>query len=146
MLIPVADLETLESVKQLILIKKKPNRKPFPKEQAMYSKCGMRCDLCVYYLNAINDEEKKIELQQRLARAYGEDDYTWTCPGCFNKDTSDCKKLDCAREKGLEHCLDCADYPCGNCGLVTCGIDTNSTLADDITWAVLPYVPGQYGN
>ncbi|MCL1909789.1 MAG: DUF3788 domain-containing protein, partial [Kiritimatiellaeota bacterium] len=35
MSIPVADLETLEAVKKMVLIKKKPNRKPFPKDQAV---------------------------------------------------------------------------------------------------------------
>ena len=44
MLIPVPDLETLEAVKSLILIKKNPNRKPFPKDRAIYSDCGMRCE------------------------------------------------------------------------------------------------------
>jgi len=34
MSVPVADMETLEAVKQMIMIKKKPNRKPFPKELA----------------------------------------------------------------------------------------------------------------
>lgn len=49
MLIPVSDLETLEAVKLLIIIKKNPNRKPFPKDRTIYSDCGMRCDLCVHY-------------------------------------------------------------------------------------------------
>jgi hypothetical protein len=30
-------------------MKKKPNRKPLPKEQAIYGGCGHRCDLCVHY-------------------------------------------------------------------------------------------------
>jgi len=38
LLIRVGILADLEIVKQLILLKKKPNRKPFPKEQAVYSK------------------------------------------------------------------------------------------------------------
>lgn len=76
MLIPVADLGTLEVVKKLILIKKNPNRKPFPKEQAIYS-----------------------------------------------------------------------GYPCAK---ATAGwpprIELKRILADDVTWAILPYVDGQYGN
>lgn len=48
-IISVTDLQTLEAVKQLILIKMKPNRKPFPKEQAIYASSGHRCDLCVHY-------------------------------------------------------------------------------------------------
>ena len=37
MYIDVTDLEQLEEVKRLIQIKKKPNRKPFPKENAALS-------------------------------------------------------------------------------------------------------------
>ncbi len=49
MFIDVTTLKQLEEVKRLILIKKKPNRKPFPRDSAVYSKCGQRCDLCVHY-------------------------------------------------------------------------------------------------
>ncbi|HHY82972.1 MAG TPA: DUF3788 family protein [Clostridiales bacterium] len=38
LLIHVADLKTLEAVKKLILIKKKPNSKPFSKENAVYGR------------------------------------------------------------------------------------------------------------
>ena len=44
LLIRVDDLSTLEAVKKLILIKKNPNRKPMPKENAVFGKCGHRCD------------------------------------------------------------------------------------------------------
>lgn len=150
MSIPVSDMETLESVKKMIIIKKKPNRKPFPKEQAVYSKCGMRCDLCLHYTGGTISEELRKEIKERIIRVYKDmDNYgenMMLCPGCCNKDTKDCNKLNCAREKGLEACFDCSDYPCGNCGIVTCEIVANSTLADDITWAILPFVDGQYGN
>lgn len=49
MFIDVSTLEQLEEIKKLVLIKKKPNRKPFPKTNALYSKCGQRCDLCIHY-------------------------------------------------------------------------------------------------
>ena len=48
--IPVVDLETLEDVKRLIVFKKKPNRKPFPKEKAIYAHRGHRCDLCIHFV------------------------------------------------------------------------------------------------
>ena len=35
----ITTMEQLEEVKRLILIKKKPHRKPFPKENAVYSEC-----------------------------------------------------------------------------------------------------------
>ena len=141
--IPVADMEMLEAVKQLILIKEKPNRKPFPKETAIYSKCGMRCDMCVYYLNGINSEESKAELQKYLENVFGEDDYTWSCPGCVNKDSSECEKLVCAKNKGFESCLQCEKYPCSDCGLLNLELQTGrSTTAETLKWAILPYVGG----
>jgi formylmethanofuran dehydrogenase subunit E len=150
MSIPVSDMETLESVKKMIIIKKKPNRKPFPKEQAVYSKCGMRCDRCLHYTGGTISEELRKEIKERIIRVYKDmDNYgvnMMLCPGCCNKETKDCNRLNCAREKGFEACFDCSDYPCGNCGIVTGEIVANSTLADDITWAILPFVDGQYGN
>ncbi len=89
--ISVTDLHTLETVKQLILIKKKPDRKPFPKEQAVYAGCGHRCDMCVHYTGATISEKLRSELKERLIRVYarGADvkgywgDYMAFCDGCY---------------------------------------------------------------
>ena len=152
MMIPVRDLQTLEAVKQLILIKKKPNRKPFPKEQAVYSRCGMRCDLCIHYTGGTVSEEFRAELKERFTRVYGgvycEEGSTemMLCPGGTVKDCGDCKELTCAKQKGFTACTDCADFPCGVCGIVRSEIAARSMAADDVTGAILPYVDGQYGN
>jgi len=61
MYIDISTLEQLEDVKKLILIKKKPNRKPFPKDNAVYSKCGQRCDLCIHYTNISEELQTVIE-------------------------------------------------------------------------------------
>ena len=149
MTVPVADLETLDAVKQMIMIKKKPNRKPFPKAQAVFSRCGMRCDLCVHYTGGTISDGFREELKRRVGAMYGPDGYgddMMLCPGGTIKDCGDCVKLRCPRERGLDSCTECPEFPCGNCGLVTSGIDAHSTSAEDVTWAVLPYVDGQYGN
>lgn len=149
MLIRVDNLEMLEAVKQMIMIKKNPNRKPFPKEQAVYSRCGMRCDLCVHYTGGTISEDFRKELKERVGNMYGKEGYgddMMLCPGGFKKDCGDCGKRKCSKDKGLEGCSDCEQFPCGDCGLVTCGIDAHNTSAADVTWAVLPYVDGQYGN
>ena len=70
MTIPVSDLKTLEAVKKLVLIKKKPNRKPFPKEQAIFADCGHRCDLCVHYTGNTFSDEFRMEIDNRINRAY----------------------------------------------------------------------------
>lgn len=47
--IDVTTPEQLAEVKKLVLLKKKPNRKPFPTQTAVYGMCGQRCDLCIHY-------------------------------------------------------------------------------------------------
>ena len=147
MWIPVADLDTLEAVKQLIMIKKKPNRKPFPKDSAVYSKCGQRCDLCIHYSGGTISEEFRKELYERLTRVYNTDDWSMRCPGCYNKPEEDlCEQLECAKHKGVGRCLDCKDYHCLISPVVHSKIEAKSITAKDVTWAVLPYVHNQYGN
>ena len=152
MLIRVDNLETLKAIKQMIMIKKKPNRKPFPKEQAIYSDCGHRCDLCVHYVGETISEEFRKEAQERVRRVYGlkPNEKFPPCKGCLNGGISrkfDCDQIKCAKEKGVPRCMDCSEYDCGK---ATVGykpvIEARSISADDVTWAILPYVDGQYGN
>ena len=65
-------------------------------------------------------------------------------PGCFNKKSSKrCGKHKHARRQGLNSCMECANYPCGDCGHVNLNICAqNNSPADVITWALLPYVGG----
>jgi len=152
MLIRVDSLATLEAVKQMIMIKKKPNRKPFPKEQAVYADCGHRCDLCVHYGGETMDEAFRKKLHYHVCRVYGwnPDDKISLCNGCAVGGSSgqfDCDQLKCARDKGMSRCMECAEYACDK---ATVGwkpvIEMRHLLADDVTWAILPYVEGQYGN
>jgi len=166
MMIPVVNVKTLEAVKELILIKKAPNRKPFPKEQAIYGGCGHRCDLCVHYSGGTISDEFRSELIERVNRVYGpetplEDAIKnhFLCPGCEmahsgdydekkNPHTKDlCEQKKCAASKGNDKCTNCTNYPCPK---ATAGwppkIEMKHILADDVTWAILPYVDGQYGN
>jgi len=78
-----------KAVKRLIMIKKKPNSKPFPKETAIYSKCGHRCDLCIHYSGGTISEEFRKELCERLTRIYNTDDWSMRCPGCYIKSEND---------------------------------------------------------
>ncbi|MCL1910456.1 MAG: DUF3788 family protein [Kiritimatiellaeota bacterium] len=155
----VSDLETLEVVKELILIKKKPNRKPFPKDGAVYGDCGHRCDLCQHYAGLGGGEKFRAELRERVRRVYCPDTTMeeldkgfFICPGCANgRPVNDvcgpCEMKKCAAEKSAGKCMDCKQYPCDKAteGLRD-GIQARSVAADDVTWAILPYVPLQYGN
>jgi len=151
-MIPVTDLASFEAVKQLIMIKKVPNRQPFSQEGALYSRCGMRCDLCVHFTGARRSDEYQLELCERVGRLFGRGIYgddMMRCPGCVNKETGDCGGLKHARKTGVEDCLHCENYPCGGGALLQGDFDGHcavSTLAEDITLAILPYVQAQFGN
>ena len=161
MLIRVDNMETLEVVKQLILIKKNPNRKPFPKEQAIYSSCGHRCDLCVHYSGGTIGDELREELKERLIRVYagGVGDGGWWgddmlfCEGCDTggiDKSFGCESLKCAAENGVDKCQSCRKNPCEKAQHLYAGlkpeIHTKTVYADDVTKIILPYVYGQYGN
>ena len=121
MFIDVSTLEQLEEVKKLIQIKKKPNRYPFLSENAVYGKCGHRCDLCLHY-NKMS-EEQRAGIEKHLNNVWGVGDWSMRCGGC-ESDECYCKDATVADGRSRIH--------------------TDSYSADDITWGILPFVPGQY--
>lgn len=146
--VDVKELQELEVIKKLIMIKKKPNRKPFPKGNAVYGQCGHRCDLCIHYTGM--NEELRSEIEPRLTRVWNIDDWSMRCGGCTSENchckNDPCDQKRCAAEKGLGACKDCEEYPCMNAtvGDSTSMIHTGIVMAEDVTWAILPYTPGQY--
>jgi hypothetical protein len=150
MFIDVTSLDVLDDMKHLIMIKKKPNRKPFPKENAVYGKCGHRCDLCIHFSGGTISDEFRKELEERLIRVWNINDWSMRCSGCGTSGchTNDrlCDQLKCAKEKGCDACVSCEEYPCSNATVASSKIEAKSILADDVTWAILPFVPKQYGN
>ena len=158
----VSDLETLEVVKELILIKKKPNRKPFPTENALYSKCGMRCDLCQHYLGN-TDDALRLKMMRGVSRVYVGKEFDEAgfatmdrCPGCGQQaagkphpcmEGGSCEALKCAAKKGLASCRDCGEFEtCRPAMEHPAKIEGRSLSADDVTWGLLPYAHKQYGN
>ena len=152
MLIPVETRTMLDAVKQMLLIKKRPNRKPFPKENAIISSCGHRCDLCVHYIDAAMDDAQRAAAKESIQRVYKlnpEEDFA-PCKGCANGGITgnfDCEQILCAKTKAVPHCRDCPAYDCEK---ATAGLHPRIALqaisAADVTWAILPFVPHQYGN
>ena len=149
MLIRVDNLETLEAVKQMIMIKKNPNRKPFPKTHIHMSNCGHRCDLCIHNKGKTSFSAEEME----YARACVSSVYTVpisdlpiNCDGCHFPDCT-VESADCRKEKGIDKCWACENY--STC-LKTAGwppeIHKRTITADQVTYAILPYVKGQYGN
>ena len=146
MFIDVTTTEQLEEVKKLILIKKKPNRKLFPKENAIYSKCGQRCDLCVHYVGT-TDEQRAVMIPN-LSKMWDNTDWSMRCEGCYSKDCSctDCNAKGCCSQKGISECKECDEFPCikATSADYRSMIHTEVHYADEITWGILPYVPWQY--
>lgn len=146
--IDVKDSAQLEEVKQLIQIKKKPNRKPFPKETAVYSKCGQRCDLCVHYTGTT--EEQRAVMEPLLNKMWENNDWSMRCNGCYSDDCyckdAPCHAKGCAPEKGIAECRECSEFPCikATSADYRSMIHTEVHYADEITWGILPYVPWQY--
>ena len=137
-----------EVARKLILLKKKPNRKPFPMKGAIYAQCGQRCDLCIHYTGTT--KEQRAMMEPLLNHMWGDQDWSMRCGGC-ESDTCYCKddpcpsKI-CAHQKGLAQCKDCKDHPCLNAtvGDPRSMLQAEAHSADEITWALLPYVPWQY--
>lgn len=147
--IPVCDLETFEIVKRLILLKKKPNRKLLSKEGSLYGRCGHRCDLCVHYTKV--DEAYRKKQTPHLTSVYGVTEWDMRCTGCDTEkcycclpNAELCEPLTCQKQKGLKHCYDCIQYPCEYATVGYEELEHRDITADDVTWAILPYVPHQY--
>lgn len=75
--IDVNTLEQLEEIKKLILIKKKPNQKPFPKENVIFSDHGQRGDQSVHYIQT--DEELQTAMKNSMIHTeiHYADEITW---------------------------------------------------------------------
>ena len=150
MFFDVTTLEQLEEIKQLLLIKKKPNRKQFSKDGAVYSKCGQRCDLCAHYVNT--EEELRTVMVENLTKMWDSTEWSMRCEGCYSENCyckdEPCHAKSCAPEKGLAECRDCAEFPCvrATSADYRSMIHTEVHYADEITWGILPYVPMQYEN
>ena len=148
MFIDVTNLVQLEEIKKLIQIKKKPNRKPFSKEGAVYSQCGQRCDLCVHYVGT--DEALRTMMEEPLEKMWGISDWSMRCEGCYSEKCyckdDPCNAKSCAPGKELSECRECKEFPC----IKATSADDRSMIhtevhyADEITWGILPYVPWQY--
>lgn len=163
--VKVFDMDSLEIAKKMILSRMEPNRKPFPREQAVYGDCGHRCDLCVHYSGGTISDEFRVELVEGVRRIYNPSQpyeeahkVYYLCPGCkkahenpiagISPHTSElCNQKKCAADKGICKCIDCHEYPCNKATVgYRHGIEARSISAHDVTWAILPWVEEQYGN
>ena len=110
MLIRVENLEMLEAVKQMIMIKKNPNRKPLPKTHIHMSNCGHRCDLCVHYKGQTSFSADEMDYARECCSAvYGASGWEKNCDGCHFPDCT-VESAYCRKGKGTEKCWDCENF------------------------------------
>lgn len=87
----------------------------------IYSKCGMRCDLCLVYRPNVEKEDRRAEICsvfKKMNPGYEPDPHTIICDGCNSEKEcpalldSECKARQCVLEKGFPHCGYCDAFPC----------------------------------
>lgn len=80
------------------------------KKTAAY--CGLFCESCSLYIGT-QFEPERLEV---LAKRYGKEIDEMRCNGCRSDKLSfycvTCEMKACIREKGLDFCSDCDEYPC----------------------------------
>lgn len=78
-------------------------------------------------------------------------DWSMRCTGCdtqgchcCGEGSELCDSLKCLHKKQLTSCHQCDSYPCEQATVGYRLLEHRSISADDVTWAILPYVPHQY--
>jgi len=74
--------------------------------------CGIDCINC-----PVHEKNVTPEIQTRIAAAVGCSPEKMTCKGCRSDERApicpaDCATLTCSREKGVDFCYECGDFPC----------------------------------
>ena len=74
--------------------------------------CGVYCGACSWkWAGKENDEHHLTERGKMLEPM--EKQYWLACPGCkVGSHRSDCEFRICAEGRGLDRCVDCAEFPC----------------------------------
>lgn len=87
----------------------------------VFSKCGMRCDLCLVYRPNVEKEDRRAEICAVFKKIFGEFDHdpsTVICDGCNCEREDaillepDCEARKCIVGKGIKSCAYCDKFPC----------------------------------
>lgn len=90
-------------------------------QEPVFSRCGMRCDLCRLYRPNVLRRDERAALCAVFARVFPgfePDPAKVICDGCTCGAAGaalfspDCAARQCVGAKGVPHCGHCADYPC----------------------------------
>jgi hypothetical protein len=80
--------------------------------------CGLNCARCDMYQAGHGDEKLRDEIVEwfRKERDEAVRPEQIRCEGCRGPLhahwSSDCTMMSCAKQRGLEYCFQCADFPC----------------------------------
>lgn len=88
-------------------------------EKKKYSRCGMRCDLCLMYRPNVEREDRRAELAavfHKISPKWNPNVDTLLCDGCDPKTpgavqfSPACKARECVKNHNIEHCGYCNEY------------------------------------
>jgi len=78
-------------------------------EKWVISVCGLNCAKCDIYEAGHGNEKLRDEIIEWFGKERNE------CTGPLIRHWSpECKMMLCARERGLQYCFQCEDFPCAN--------------------------------
>ena len=79
----------------------------------MAAPCGLYCGVCAVY---IAHRDNNIKFKERLPKVYGVSLEDIHCEGCLSDDLfkycQSCPIRSCVKQKGVEGCHHCSDFPC----------------------------------
>ncbi len=90
-------------------------------KKAIYSRCGMRCDLCLIYRPNVERDDRREAVcaaYRKMFPSFEPDPTAIICDGCLCEGQDavlfdpGCKARACVLEKGLRFCGACENYPC----------------------------------
>ena len=84
-------------------------------DSKLFAHCGTYCGVCPYMIAYKTNDES---LKAKLAKSIGIKPEQIICEGCMSDNPlffcKVCAMKKCAREKGIESCAECDEYPCKN--------------------------------
>ena len=79
-------------------------------DKKIFSKCGMRCDLCLIYRPNVEKEDRRVEIcnaWKKIWQGFSPDPNTVICDGCCSEEENsvlfspDCNARKCVISKGM---------------------------------------------
>ena len=78
--------------------------------------CGLYCGACGVYIATLENDEK---IREKFSKAFGAPISETRCMGCMSDNQDDiflyckvCPIKTCVKQKNIEGCFQCGDYPC----------------------------------